>query len=346
MWTGERLTIEDFGRYNLFRIIKKECEEMELPIKRELSLDLNFYEEITFNAVSYMDDSKSRVDISAGVLVLMYHHAQLVMMATQVIPELGVGEPYTGELSIWDFELPEIIPLESGLKQIAFYEGSNNPVRRRFGELTALLGAEFIAFHELGHHIGGHISYIKEKMGLQKLYLQNEVKCTESTMFQLLEMDADSIALCTLLENTMTKADLYAEIYLDQQKQLLPYAIVVALTLVFCLIEPDTEHFDKEKNKYLPRDFRFALTLDLFLEKIESEYAELLGNKTTEQQLLDVIVKANTIIKALYRHEKQNPALSLYQIGETGKYYTEVLLSEWTALRTQLSKSASITLAK
>lgn len=204
----------------------------------------------------------------------IFHHALLLMGRPELLPDAGIEEAFEGTYRISEFDEPEILPYDDKYKQLVFYAGPDNPKRYQVAELIAFFGIEFLLFHELGHHIGGHIRYLSDKMGLSELYAShNSMIDSNSKLYQMLETDADALAMATLLESIGTKIDFYSKQFLNRNASLIPHCLIIALTIVFYLLpKEDDQQYDLNTSKYLPRDVRFRLVVDILLEKLDTDY--------------------------------------------------------------------------
>lgn len=91
-------------------------------------------------------------------------------------------------------------------------------------------------FHELGHHIGGHLRFLFEKLGIQELYAQGNPVTVNPQVYQMLETDADAIAMASLLESISTQIDFYQREFLGGAGELIPHCVMIAVTTVFTLM--------------------------------------------------------------------------------------------------------------
>ncbi len=340
---GNEIDINEFGNNNILQSLKKLCENLVSDNNDKLNFKLVFSNETEFNAVAYLKDEIHMSNISIATIMELYHHALILMKRNDFFYMLGKEQPLIVPFEIWEFEYPEIVDLDNGYKQINFYEGPECDEKKSASLLMTWIGMEFLIFHEVGHHIGGHIEYIKDKLGLNELFIQGQEKIIGAKQYQLLEMDADAIAVVMLLDHLKTNWHSYSEM-IGENTDLIPHIVFSAITLVFFLIKKDCiNNFDENKNKYLPRDFRFYLVLNLLFKKMSNEY-NVCRQSQDNKSLLMTVEKTNILLKELYINENRDNSLELDNLETIGKYYDEILIKEWKNLRSQLMVYSKIKL--
>ena len=313
---ADRINIEEFGPDNILKAIIAECENVDYLPKNTFDFRIYFSDNEDFNAVAYEVGSRSLINIFI----------------------------FEGRYRIDEFDEPEIIPFDEQYKQLVFYSGPENPKRYSVAELIACFGIEFLLFHELGHHLGGHVRYLKDKMGLSELYAyHNELLKENSRLYQILETDADAVAITTLLESISNKISIYARLFLNHNAELIPHCLVIALTIVFYLLpRENSESYDLETSKYLPRDVRFYLVLDIMFKKMDSEYCCCKG-KQSNISLLNTLSMTNSMLDELYSASGKQNSINI-MTEEYRTYYTDILLSKWRDIRNELNQYAVIQL--
>lgn len=341
---NEILNLEEFGPYNMLSVLKTECENIIYLPNSVFQFQVLFSNSSDFNAMAYEKGNKSITNVSIGTIMQLYHHSLLVMGRGELLPAVGYEEDFEGKYRIDEFEEPKICQCNNQYKQIVFYAGPDNPIRQKAAELITLFGMEFLMFHELGHHIGGHIRYLQNNFGLTELYAQGSEDCLETQLYQILEMDADAIAISTLLESISTKVLFYGESFLNENTKMIPHCVIVAITMTYFLMNrDDNQNFKAEYDKYLPRDIRFYLVMQILLDKLDGDY-EMCAFSNTKEQLLDTFEITNNLLAELY--EEKNPEKQILFQGKENilSYYNDILLPLWKDLRKDLKQFAVINL--
>ena len=238
---------------------------------------------------------------------------------------------------------PEICQYDNRYKQIAFYIGPEDPERLKVAELITIFGMEFILFHELGHHVGGHLKFLERKMGVQQLYAQGNSFALDPQAYQMLETDADAIASACLLESISTKSDFYIKSFLNGSGELLPHCIMTALTTVFFLMDQEDAAYDIHNSRYIPRDVRFRLVVHIIQDKLKTDYQSCAFSQTSDK-LMDTFRVCNSLLDELYTEKDPKKKIVLDEFDEMREYYNNTLLPLWKKLRIELEKYAVINL--
>lgn len=341
---GELLNLEEFGPYNMLSALKYECENVDYLPNNKFKFQVLFSNNTSFNAVAYEFCGKSIINIPVGCAMQLYHHSLLIMGREELLSDVGYEEPFIGRYRIDTFIEPEICEYNSSYKQIAFYAGPDNPERRKVAELITLFGMEFLMFHELGHHLGGHIRYLQERFGLTELYAQGNKSALDSQLYQVLEMGADAIAISTLLESVSTKISFYSKQFLNNKAELIPHCIMVAITTVYFLLDRDEcQSFDGTYSKYLPRDVRFYLVLQILFEKLNNDY-QICAFSSKKENLLDTFEVANYLLTELYKEKNPNKRIMIKEVEIIRFYYNDIVLPLWNEIREELKLFAAINL--
>lgn len=335
------LNLEEFGPNNMLLALKTEGEHITHLPGGEFNFIIQFSENEDFNAVAYEVSNKSYINVSIATVMQLYHHVLLVMMREELLPETGCEELFEGKYRIEEFENPEICAYDEKFKQIAFYAGPDNSKRRKIAELITLFGMEFLIFHELGHHIGGHLRYLSQKMGLQELYAQGNDFTMNAKVYQILETDADAVAIVSLLESICTKTEFYGREFLGAAKELIPHCMMIAITTAFFLMERGYSTYNIERTKYLPRDERFWLVFYILMDKFYKEYT-ICRFSQTKAQLIETFETCNSLLGELYSNKEPGRKILFYESDDAWDYYKDTLLPLWKDIRNELEPYAVI----
>lgn len=335
--------LEEFGPGNLLSALKSECEHINhLPV-RAIDFHVKFSDNQDFNAVAYEMGDSAYTNVSIATVMQLYHHVLLLMGRSELLPQVGEEGPYEGIYRIEHFVTPEICQYDNRYKQIAFYIGPEDPERLKIAELITIFGMEFILFHELGHHVGGHLKFLERKMGVLQLYAQGNSFALDPQSYQMLETDADAIASACLLESISTKIDFYIKSFLNGSGELLPHCIMIALTTVFFLMDREDAAYDINNSRYIPRDVRFRLVVHIIQDKLKTDYQSCAFSQTSDK-LMDTFRVCNSLLDELYTEKDPKKKIVLDEFDEMREYYNNILLPLWKKLRIELEKYAVINL--
>lgn len=337
------INVNDFGIHNMLSVLKSECEHVTYLSKGKFDFQVMFSENEDFNAVAYEIGNRSYINVSIATIMQIYHHVLLLMKREELLPKIGEEVLFKGKYRIEEFDVPEICQYNREFKQIAFYEGPDNPKRKKIAELIALFGMEFMMFHELGHHIGGHLRFLKETLGVQRLYAQGNSIVIDSKVYQMLETDADAIAIATLLESISTKIKFYKEYFLNGVEELIPHCVIIAVTTVFFLMEREDYFYNIDNAKYLPRDMRFMLVIRILMDKIKGVY-KICGFSQTSEELVKTLNISNDLLGELYANKEIDRKILFHEQNSIKEYYNRTLLPLWKEIRNELEKYAVILL--
>lgn len=335
------INLEEFGPGNMLSALKAEGEHIIYLPGRAFDFNIEFSENEDFNAVAYEAGGRAYINVSIATVMKLYHHALLLMGRGELLPEGGQEEAFEGNYRIEEFENPQICRYDEKFKQIAFYIGPDNPKRRNIAELITLFGMEFLIFHELGHHIGGHLRFLSAKLGLQALYAQGNSATLDPQVYQMLETDADAVAIATLLESIRTKIDFYRDRFVDGAGKLIPHCVMAAITTAFFLMEREGCAYSIERARYLPRDVRFRLAVYIFMDKLREDY-KMCGFSQTEEQLMQTFKICNALLGELYAGKDPERKILFRESDDIKKYYNEILIPVWKSIRNELNPYAAI----
>lgn len=335
------LNLEEFGSKNMLSALKAEGEHIIHLQGRTFEFDIRFSENEDFNAAAYEVGNKAYINVSITTVMQLYHHVLLLMGREELLPEGGQEEAFEGKYRIEEFETPQICQYDKEFKQIAFYAGPDNPKRRNIAELITIFGMEFIIFHELGHHVGGHLRFLSENLGLQVLYAHGNGVALNPQVYQMLETDADAVAIATLLESISTKIDFYRDRFLDGVGKLIPHCVMIAITTAFFLMEREGGAYNINNARYLPRDVRFRLVVYIFMDKLSKDY-KMCRFSQNEKQLTETFKICNTLLGELYAGKDPERKILFQESDDVRRYYNEVLVPLWKNIRNELNPYAVI----
>ena len=337
------INVKHFGKNNMLSVLKAECENVTYFQRGKFNFQVMFSENEDFNAVAYEIGNKSYINVSIATVMQIYHHVFLLMKRQELVPNVEEEVLFKENYRIEEFEVPEICQYDKEFKQIVFYEGPDNPKRRKIAELITLFGMEFMMFHELGHHIGGHLRFFMETLGVQRLYAQGNSIGIDSKVYQMLENDADAIAIASLLESISTKIESYKNYFLNGAGELLPHCVIIAVTTVFFLMEREDYSYNIDNAQYLPRDIRFMLVIRILMDKLNGDY-KICGFSQTPEELAKTLKISNDLLGELYANKEKDRKILFHEQNYIKEYYNRTLLPLWKEIRNELEKYAVISL--
>lgn len=333
--------LEEFGPENMLSALKAECEHVIHLPGPKFNFQVRFSENEDFNAAAYEAGGKAYINMSIATVMQLYHHILLLMGREELLPGAGKEEMFDGRYRIEEFQLPEICRYDEQYRQIVFYSGPDNPKRSRIAELIMLFGMEFLMFHELGHHIGGHLRYLSDKLGLNELYAQGNYALEDAWIYQMLETDADAVAVTTLLESIYTKIDFYKEEFLFGMGELIPHCIMIAVTTAFFLMKREGYAYNIGNARYLPRDVRFQLVFYIYMDQIKGDY-NICRFSQSREEIIETFVICNNLLGELYLEKDTDRKIVFCTSDDIKKYYDETLIPVWKKMRNELLPYAVI----
>lgn len=335
------LNVEQFGEGNVLQYFKIESERIIAQIETSKNYKIFFSDSKRYNARVKKIGEQKQIEIDIGVVLQVFHHAYITMMNEQFFTELGDGHDME-QSGIWDFETPLIESCGNGLKAINFYSGPDNPKRVAVAQTIAILGTEFVIFHELGHILGGHLDYINDTLGISELQAhgtEGEVqqKTKDHITYQTIEMDADAIAIHLLLENLLCKKEQLANLYFDGFKVDWGKIVMFAVTIAFFLMDSSSET-DRSSSKYLPRDYRYHLVTSKLFSKLKNEYIGIRTPFGNVELSVEPCLMCNDFLSKLCGIRK----ISEIPSAEADRYYNKIILNQWKKIREDVQKYAGI----
>ena len=337
------LNIEQFGKGNELQYLKAESEHIMAQTETSKHYKLCFSDFKRYNARVNKIGEQKQVEIDIGVVLEIFHMSYIVLMNEHFFTELGSGHNME-QYKFWDMEMPSIDSYDNNLKAINFYTAPDNPKRIAAAQAVARLGIEFIIFHELGHVLGGHFDYINDTLGISELQAygtEQEVKqkTKNNVTYQAIEMDADIIAIHLLIENLLCNKEKLTTFYFKDFKMDWSKIIMVAITIAFFLMDPDTK-IHQSSLRYLPRDYRYHLVISKLFSKLKKEYIEIRTPFENEELSIAPCLLCNDFLSKFCNKEK----ICEIPLSETDKYYEDVILNQWKNIREDIQKYAGICL--
>lgn len=263
--------------YNLYN----EALSKDHNIKPEYKIGCKFFYD-TDKRLNARATHKGNMDIifmNVGALGNIYECFYTLFNNKNVFP--NIGDPKTATSKKCKFFFDE------NKKRLAFLNGPIDILRRDVAGFLALLAIRFIIAHEVGHHLNGHVMYLKEKTGhFELLMLNNFFETISPLNYKTIEMDADAFAITDCITNIMTnyetfKNNTYFNRILKDRNEIFKLWMF-AIHSLFLLFERHTKEIkDINKALYLPTNLRQLLNINASMHFIEC-YLKVTKNKYEE----------------------------------------------------------------
>ena len=113
--------------------------------------------------------------------------------------------------------------------------------------------------------------------------------------------------------------------------------------MYFLLDRDECQNFDGTYAKYLPRDVRFYLVLQILFEKLNNDY-KICAFSSKKENLLDTFEVANHLLTELYKEKNPNKKIMIKEAEIIRFYYNDIVLPLWKEIREKLKPFAVINL--
>lgn len=210
------------------------------------------------NAFAMEKDGMPIIALYAGVIKKILCAVSVFMLSDAFLPEIGDMAACYHDISSDMYTLQ--IDEENG--SVLKMKVSEDPCREKVGYMIACLAIHFIVYHEVGHHVQGHVKRLKEKYNLfyseapytwiSDEYLEERKK---------MELDADMFAVDMLIgkiDGLMEWWGKYLDMditYSEMFQLIVPALVIVKENLPTEVLS--AEEF--EKGYYLPNIVRINI---------------------------------------------------------------------------------------
>jgi hypothetical protein len=308
---------------------------------------------------SRVGDEEIRIaTVSAGAFLYFHEFFSYVMSRLDILPWIGsvYGErnfphkfiptrKYSGIQALIDRRLVADI-------------NPRCPLRLEFAQIMAVTACQFMAWHEIGHCVDGHISQLNFEATED---VQSARSMTPHTLRNhTLEMDADAYALCWILHTRVIpelngKTDFrWSSKLSDFPPNKLLYPTLLAINLTFRLLaDPETLPLDRATllqgthphpwiRSHLCRVNVSSQAHNLYLESDEDLWLTKMATRSIYDaaQIWECITGAKEPIRLLYLDD-----FSVKDGFRRVNEYMHSLLDCWHEIRPQLNISALVPLA-
>ena len=318
-------------------------EELEVQVLKDVENgSFLIRNEQCVNAYAYREEQQNIVAISLGSIYKCLYTANLFMLKDDFIPEAGEGNACYSSVS------PREFPLSDEGGEMSFYE-SGDEERRNIGHIIAALALKFMVYHEIGHHVCGHLERLNGELGLDHGEAQAE-SCSNLTAeeFRKLETEADLYSVEKILkelDELCEKWSPYFEVEIGHLElvQLLTYALVIVKENLGAEADPIET---METGRYLPKLIRVVIgistallgdseeLMDSFRLLIESDPVTVksiesyIGPFSTDNEL-EMMKALNVYLAISLTNAEQTYADIFYGRHDPIVFQPEILIAEW-----------------
>lgn len=212
------------------------------------------------NAFAMEEDGIPIIALYTGTISKILCSAGVLMLSDAFLPEVGDMSACYHDIS------PEMLTLKADSENNAVLKMtvSGDPCRENIGYMIASLAVHFIVYHEVGHHVKGHVRKLKDKYNLfysetPYTYVSDEYLEERKQM----ELEADMYAADMLIEkmdSLMTRWSLYLDMditYSEMFQLIIPALVIVKENLPTVAVRVE----DIEKGFYLPNIIRITVII-------------------------------------------------------------------------------------
>lgn len=212
------------------------------------------------NAFAMEKDGIPIIALHAGAVKKILCTASVLMLSDSFLPEVGDMAACYGNIPS-NMQTLETNNRDSSVLSMAV---SGDPYRENIGYMIACLAIHFIVYHEVGHHVKGHVKRLKEKYNLfysetPYTWISNEYLEERKRM----ELEADMYAADMLIEKVDSLMECWGK-YLEMDVTYSEIFQLIVPALVIVKENLPTEIWrveDIEKGYYLPNIIRISIII-------------------------------------------------------------------------------------
>ncbi len=223
-------------------------------------LNFQFINRFDVNGCAFLKNGEDYIYINEGALFKVYStFNELVINGAfsdyTYIKQIVNSQVYLNNEDITEQQFTFNIPTDFNAKLLAEY--------------LSMFAMKFIALHELGHHINGHLLYLENQYGINILDTKLNDKKIPNLLIKTLEMDADAFAISQLVRE-------FKDIILnDNELSALPMPneikigiLIFSLHILFIILEEESKS-ENNSDKYMPRKMRYMHNLSCLTTNLE-----------------------------------------------------------------------------
>lgn len=244
------------------------------------------------NAYAYLDDGVKVVALTEGSFYHCRYAANLFMLKDSFFPDIGTSSDCHKEVS------PSLFPVKKTEEGDLIFPVSGSEERSNVGDIITSLAMRFIAYHEIGHHLLGHLEKQGKAFGLDYGEANAFVSQTmEADTYKKMEMEADIFSVQMILGEIEDLIQKWSPLFEAGISRLeLVMLLVVALVIVKeGLGEEALLEEDYDTHPYLPKFIRLIINLTAvvmgdhgeLLEELEEELREVLDTDSRTRKIVE-----------------------------------------------------------
>lgn len=217
------------------------------------------------NAYAYRREGYNVVALTLGSIYNCLYTANLFMLSKDFFPDIGNETLFDNEVRAVDF------PAQTAEDGEISLPVSGDDERRNIGYIIAAMAIKYMVYHEIGHHVLGHLEQYDEVLGLDCGETGELVKnAANPEQFKRIEAEADLFAaekLAGEFDELAEKWNPYFEVPLEHLE--FSMLMIAALVIVKENLNEELLSVEEiEERKYVPAIVRLVLDMSvLVLEK-------------------------------------------------------------------------------
>ncbi|PIE94593.1 hypothetical protein CO726_13480 [Bacillus fungorum] len=231
----------------------------------ERNLNFNFINRFDINGIAFIKDNDDYVHINEGALYKVYKKFSELVIS-------GAFSEYTYIKQVANCQVN--LENEEVTEEQFIYKIPDDYNGKLISEYLSMFAMKFIILHELGHHINGHLLYIKEKYGVNSWYTRGNRQNVPDVLIRTLEMDADAFAISQLVrefQELIINDSKFSSLAMPNEIKLglFIFAIHVLFIILGEGIEPDVS-----SSKYMIRKARYVYNISCLETNLKLRYSE------------------------------------------------------------------------
>lgn len=262
--------------FNLYKILAEsffnQFNSSILNKKRDYKIDFKYkyLKDFSLNGSAYHIKNIDYITLNVGLVGNIHALFYTLFSNPNVFSKIGNSNNEYGHYIV-------SFKFDDTTKEIGYTHFPNDVIRKEAATLSSLFAIRFILFHELAHHLNGHVFYVKEKTNKFELFTTNNNARLEGLSaldYQTIEMDADSFAIINSISN------IYG-IYVDFEKNSKLKKMITnryelfslwafSIHCLFLLFEDHHKNVDITKDKHLPAKYRQSLNLSAAMKLLNN----------------------------------------------------------------------------
>lgn len=307
--------------------------------KRKYEIVINICKDNKINAISYHEDGKDYIEINQGT-ILTIHNIVLKMLEDKRMFS-GIWKD-ASLIKRSKFTMPKI----KGNK-IFMKTGIRDAKRQDLAFEISYWAILFIICHEIGHHMNGHILWLKSNnvMGLkmfdnEKFISEQINRVNWNIESQTIEMDADYFATSCAMQFIYHQKDIKNKL---ECINLWFSSISILSLLTEDRNSKNIELFDKE---YLPDKFRNILIIENAIGVAKTLYGNAINEEDLKKQFIIQYKQCEETYNQIFNIETNKEKVACELSDDVIKYHNEVIKPTWNKIRSELQEYSRMPLGE